>query len=101
MDIPEFPNVYKSAIAYLMQAITELATEQGFKPNDRTEMEKWMKDNHQDIIERSQDLQMAFFNKCQEHHEAIVKILSTKIWGEVHRAEIDRQVKQGIDDALR
>jgi hypothetical protein len=93
MDIPDFPNVSKSAM-------TELATEQGFKPNDQAEMEKWMNDNYQAIIERSQDLQMAFFNKCQEHHEAIVKVLSTKIWGEVRRTEIDRQVKQSIDDAL-
>jgi hypothetical protein len=100
MDIPDFPNVSKSAVAYLTQAMTELATEQGFKPNDQAEMEKWMNDNYQAIIERSQDLQMAFFNKCQEHHEAIVKVLSTKIWGEVRRTEIDRQVKQSIDDAL-
>jgi hypothetical protein len=101
MNIPEFPDVSKSAIAYLIQAMTELATEQDFKPKDEAEMQNWMNDNSQAIVERSQDLQMAFFNKCQEHREAIVKVLSTKIWGEVHRVEIDRQVNQSIEDALR
>jgi hypothetical protein len=101
MDIPAFPGASKSAIAYLMQAMTELATEQDFKPDSEAEMSRWMSDNSQAIVERSQDLQMAFFNKCQEHHEAIVKVLSTKIWGDVHHAAIDLQVKESIDDALR
>ncbi len=38
MDILDFPNVSKSAIAYLLQAATEIATEQDFKPADENEM---------------------------------------------------------------
>ncbi len=52
------------------------------------------------IIERSQDLQMAFFHKCQEHHEPIAKMLSANIWDAVQRAEIDHKVNKAIDDAL-
>jgi hypothetical protein len=101
MDIPDFPNVSKSAIAYLLQAATELATEQDFKPADENEMRQWMDRNSAAIIERSQDLQMAFFHKCQEHREPISKMLSASTWGTVRRAEINRQVNKAIDDALR
>ena len=100
MDIPDFPNTSKSAIAYLVQAMTELATEQGFKPNDKAEMEKWMNDNQQLIVERSQELQMVFFNKVQEHREPISKIMAANLWGRIRRSEIDSDVKQSIEDAL-
>jgi hypothetical protein len=45
MDIPGFPNVSKSAIAYLLQAMEELANEQDFKPDDEAQMKKWMDEN--------------------------------------------------------
>jgi hypothetical protein len=101
MDIPEFPNVSKSAIAYLLQAMEELANEQDFKPDDEAQMKKWMDENSQAIVQRSQDLQQEFFVKFQEHQEPIVKILAVNMWGKVRRRETDRQLKQYIDDALR
>lgn len=101
MDIPEFPNVSKSAIAYLLQAMEELANEQDFKPDDEAQMKKWMDENSQAIVQWPQDLQQDLFLKFQEHREPIVKILAANMWGKVRRREIDRQVEKGIDDALR
>jgi hypothetical protein len=79
MDIPEFPNVSKSAIAYLLQAMEELANEQDFKPDDEAQMKKWMDENSQAIVQRSQDLQQELFYKFQEHREPILKILAANV----------------------
>jgi hypothetical protein len=38
MDIPEIPNVSKSAAAYLLQAAIELATEADFEPTSDAQM---------------------------------------------------------------
>jgi hypothetical protein len=79
----------------------ELANEQDFKPDDEAQMKKWMDDNSQAIVKRSQDLQQEFFHKFQENREVIVKVLAARIWGEVRRRDINLQVNQGIDDAFR
>jgi hypothetical protein len=82
MNVPELPNVSPSAtcqgstsaIAYLLQAATELATEQDFQPTDENEMQQWMDRNSAAIVERARELQEALFDKFHEHRPTIAKI---------------------------
>jgi hypothetical protein len=101
MDIPDFPNVSKSAIAYLLQAATELATEQEFQPADENEMRQWMDCNSAAIVDRARELQKTLFDKFYEHRPTISKISAARIWGEVRRSDINCQINKTIDDVLR
>ena len=47
MDIPEIPNVSKSAAAYLLQAAVELASEAAFEPTSEAQMREWIDRNSQ------------------------------------------------------
>ncbi len=79
MNVPELPNVSQSAIAYLMQAATELATEQDFKPADENEMQQWMDRNSAAIVNRARELQESLFDKFHEHRPTIAKIAAAQI----------------------
>jgi hypothetical protein len=100
MNIPEFPNVSPSAIAYLMQAAIELATEQEFQPANEDEMQQWINQNSEAIVDRARKLQEALFDKFSEHRPTIAKIFGAQIWEDVRRSDINCQVNKTIDDAL-
>jgi hypothetical protein len=100
MNIPKFPNVSQSAIAYLIQAATELAIEQDFKPTDENEMQQWMNLKSEAIVDRARELQESLFDKFYEYRATIAKIAAAQIWGDVRRSDINCQVNKAIDDAL-
>jgi SOS-response transcriptional repressor LexA len=92
MDIPEIPNVSKSAIAYLLQAAVELATEADFEPTSEAQMREWANQNSQAIAERAQELQDKLFIKFYEHRGVINEVISANIWEKMRLSDIDRQV---------
>jgi hypothetical protein len=102
MNVPELPNVSPSAtcqgstsaIAYLLQAATELATEQEFQPADEDEMQQWMTLNSAAIVERARELQESLFDKFHEHRPTIAKIAAAQIWREVRQSDINCQVNK-------
>ena len=87
MDIPEIPNVSKSAAAYLLQAAVELATEEAFKPTSEAQMREWIDQNSLAIAERAQELQEELLIKFYEHHQLINEVISTNIWEKVRQHE--------------
>jgi hypothetical protein len=89
MDIPEIPNVSKSAVAYLLQAALELAAEAEFEPTNEDHMREWANQNCQAIAERAELLQLESFSVMQQHYNAIAKIMGADMWGKVRRADID------------
>jgi hypothetical protein len=89
MDIPEIPNVSKSAAAYLLQAAIELATEDEFEPTSEAQMREWIDRNSHAIAERAQALQEELFNKFCTHHKVIAAILGADIWEKIHQAKTD------------
>jgi hypothetical protein len=90
-----------SAAAYLIQAATELATEQGFKPTSPDEMKIWLDRNIEAIVERSRNLQQECYETYTRNREPIDKILGARMWGELQKRRIDRQVNRSIDKALQ
>ena len=91
MDIPEIPNVSKSAAAYLLQAAIELATETDFEPTSEAQMREWIDQNSLAIAERAQELPEKLFVKFYEHRKVINEVISTNIWEKVRRADIDSE----------
>jgi hypothetical protein len=89
MDIPEIPNVSKSAAAYLLQAAIELATEANFEPTSDAQMREWIDRNSHAIAERAQALQEELFDKFCTHHKVIAAILGADIWEKIHQAKTD------------
>ena len=89
MDIPEIPNVSKSAAAYLLQAVIELATEADFEPTSDAQMREWIDRNSHAIAERAQALQEELFDKFCTHHKVITAILGTDVWEKIHHAKTD------------
>jgi hypothetical protein len=89
MNIPEIPNVSKSAAAYLLQAAIELATEADFEPISDAQMREWIDRNSHAIAERAQALQEELFDKFCTHHKVIAAILGADIWEKVHQAKTD------------
>ncbi len=87
MDIPEIPNVSKSAAAYLLQAAIELATEAKFEPTSEAQMREWIDQNSLAIAERAQELQEELLIKFYEHRQLINEAISTNIWGKVRQHE--------------
>jgi hypothetical protein len=87
MDIPEIPNVSKSAAAYLLQATIELAIEAEFEPECEAQMRQWVNQNSQAIAERAQKLQEELFDKFCEHRQLINEAISTNIWEKVRQHE--------------
>jgi hypothetical protein len=92
MDIPEIPNVSKSAAAYLLQAAIELATEADFEPTSDAQMREWIDRNSQEIAERAQQLQEELLIKFYEHRMVINEVISANIWEKIRLSDIDRQV---------
>jgi hypothetical protein len=89
MDIPEIPNISKSAAAYLLQTAIELATEDEFEPTSEAQMHEWVSQNSQPIAERAQELQKELFDKFCTHHKVIAAILGADIWEKIHHAKTD------------
>jgi hypothetical protein len=89
MDIPEIPNVSKSAAAYLLQAAIELATEADFKPTSEAQMREWIDRNSHAIAERAQELQEELLIKFYEHRQLINEAISANIWGKVAHEQTD------------
>lgn len=87
MDIPEIPNVSKSAAAYLLQAAIELATEADFKPTSEAQMREWIDRNSHAIAERAQELQNELLIKFYEHRQLINEAISTNTWEKVRQHE--------------
>ena len=87
MDIPEIPNVSKSAAAYLLQAAVELASEAAFEPTSEAQMREWIDRNSHAIAERAQELQEELFIKFYEHRQLINEAISTNIWEKVRQHE--------------
>ena len=87
MDIPEIPNVSKSAAAYLLQAAIELATEAKFEPTSDAQMHEWIDGNSHAIAERAQELQEELLIKFYEHRQLINEAISTNIWEKVRQHE--------------
>ena len=87
MDIPEIPNVSKSAAAYLLQAAIELATEAKFEPTSEAQMREWIDRNSHAIAERAQELQNELLIKFYEHRQLINEAISTNIWEKVRQHE--------------
>ena len=87
MDIPEIPNVSKSAAAYLLQAAIELATEAKFEPTSEAQMREWIDQNSLAIAERAQELQEELLIKFYEHSQLINEAISTNIWEKVRQHE--------------
>ena len=87
MNIPEIPNVSKSAAAYLLQAAIELATEAEFEPTNKEQTREWMNQNTQAIGERAQQLQEELSIKFYEHRQLINEVISTNIWEKVRQHE--------------
>jgi hypothetical protein len=100
MNIPEIPNVSKSAAAYLLQAAIELATEADFEPISDAQMREWIDRNSHAlalaspwrIAERAQELQEELLIKFYEHRQLINEAISTNIWEKIGLSDIDRQV---------
>ena len=87
MDIPEIPNVSKSAAAYLLQAAIELATEADFEPISDAQMREWIDRNSHAIAERAQELQNELLIKFYEHRQLINEAISTNTWEKVRQHE--------------
>lgn len=95
MDIPEIPNVSKSAAAYLLQAAIELATEAKFEPTSEAQMHEWIDRNSHAlalaspwrIAERAQELQEELLIKFYEHRQLINEAISTNTWEKVRQHE--------------
>ena len=77
MDIPEIPNVSKSAAAYLLQAAIEFATEADFEPTSEAQTHEWIDQNSHAIAERAQELQEELLIKFYEHRQLINEAIST------------------------
>lgn len=87
MNIPEIPNVSKSAAAYLLQAAIELATEADFEPTSEAQMRQWIDRNSHAIAERAQELQNELLIKFYEHRQLINEAISTNTWEKVRQHE--------------
>ena len=87
MDIPEIPNVSKSAATYLLQAAIELATEADFEPTSEAQMREWIDRNSHAIAERAQELQNELLIKFYEHRQLINEAISTNTWEKVRQHE--------------
>ncbi len=84
--------------AYMIQASTELAKEQGFLPASANEVGCWMMNNREDIVRRAIDIQRCILDRIDKKS---MKALATIIGAQVWLAANAEQVKQVIEKATR
>lgn len=97
----------KDVKAYLIQAATEVAKEQGFCPEDQEASDAWFRANAQAIGQRAQDLQVNLINKlCADSgyykgtRARVAGLLAAKVWEEVNVREVHRQANRATEEAL-
>ena len=100
MTTPTTETMRPDVQAYLIQATTTLAQQQGFTPQSVEQMGEWMQSNHQAICKEAQRLQDALLEKLTKHQDRVTSILSARVWATVQRQELHRKEMEAYNRAL-
>jgi len=84
--------------AYMTQAATEIAKEQGFVPENENVMTEWLMTNRVAICERASKLMWALLEKMKQPE--VTSVLSASTWARVRNSENNRIANRAINDAL-
>lgn len=85
--------------AYMIQASTEIAKEQGFTPASENDAGCWMMNNREAIVNRAIDIQRGILDR-RDNREAM-RALATILGAQVWLAANTEQVKQVIERVTR
>ncbi len=84
----EIPNDVK---AYIAQAATIVAQEQNFIPENEASMLDWLILNRVAIMQKASALQSELLEKITKQQDKVTRILSTRVWSEINRRELNRR----------
>jgi len=82
--------------AYMIQASTELAKEQGFFPASANEVGCWMMNNREAIVKRSIEIQWGLLDRLSKNPEtmrALSTILGAQVWLAANRAQVNEVIQ--------
>ena len=82
--------------AYMIQASTELAKEQGFFPASANEVGCWMMNNREAIVKRSIEIQWGLLDRLRKNPEtmrALSTILGAQVWLAANRAQVNEVIQ--------
>ena len=82
--------------AYMIQASTELAKEQGFLPASANEVGCWMMNNREVIVKRSIEIQWGLLDRLRKNPEtmrALATILGAQVWLEANRNQVNEAIQ--------
>ena len=82
--------------AYMVQASTELAKEQGFFPASANEVGCWMMNNREAIVKRSIEIQWGLLDRLRKNPEtmrALSTILGAQVWLAANRAQVNEVIQ--------
>jgi hypothetical protein len=94
------PEISKSAIAYLEQAVQELIQEQDFIPQSKDAVAQWLEQNATNIVARASNLQQDCYDKFLRNQKPISSVLALKIWLDVQRRSLDIIERKSIKRIL-
>lgn len=93
-------NIPDDVKAYLSEAACQIAQEQGFKPQDESEMGDWLNANLKPIAERASMIQWSLLNRMEPHKKEVVQILAAKVWGQIRRQQINQAENKMIQQVF-
>ena len=82
--------------AYMIQASTELAKEQGFFPASANEVGCWMMNNREAIVKRSIEIQWGLLDRLRKNPEtmrALATILGAQVWLAANRNQVNEVIQ--------
>jgi len=82
--------------AYMIQASTELAKEQGFFPASANEVGCWMMNNREAIVKRSIEIQWGLLDRLRKNPEtmrALATILGAQVWLAANRDQVNKVIQ--------
>jgi hypothetical protein len=89
------PDLTPAVKAYMVQASTELAKEQGFFPANENEVGCWMMNNREAITKRSIEIQWGLLDRLKKNPEAmhaLSTILSAQVWLEANTEHVKQVI---------
>jgi hypothetical protein len=93
------PDLTPAVKAYMVQASTELAKEQGFFPANENEVGCWMMNNREAITKRSIEIQWGLLDRLKKNPEtmrALSTILSAQVWLAANRNQVNEVIQNVV-----
>ena len=85
--------------AYMIEAVVEIATKQGFVPANENDVGCWMMNNREAIVKRTIEIQWGLLDRLHKNPDAmraLSTVLSAQVWLAANRDKVNAAIEGAI-----